>query len=402
MTRYRYFRSRSIFQTIPGLCLALMCAAITAAHAQTIPFQYRGHIYVNATINGAHKASLLLDTGADGLLLDEQYFNSTGMVINRSQQAQLPGAGSTPQVITVVLDPMAVQIDTLQYFPPYVPLLDLRSIVGEKADGILGPNFLQPFLTEIDFERAELALHADTSVLSGFESIRLEVRNNRYYLPASVDLAEGIVVQGLFQLDLGNSGTACLTAPTAQAYDLAGKIPNKLKFFNLSGGAGGRTDGFQCRARAVTIGQTTLIAPHIDWSTDEGGALARPDYAGLLGNVLLERFRVILDFRRGMLYLKPRPNLNEPFIGTVSGMTIVNKSATLHAVVVTGLFEGGNADQAGIRAGDRIIAIEGKNVTELEEEALDDLLRKPGNPVELLCRRDDKTFTVMLRREEKL
>lgn len=43
-----------------------------------LPFQYRGYIILNAKINGVHNARVLLDTGADELLLDEEYFYSKG------------------------------------------------------------------------------------------------------------------------------------------------------------------------------------------------------------------------------------------------------------------------------------------------------------------------------------
>lgn len=367
-----------------------------------LPFEYKGYILLKAKINGAHDANLLLDTGADELLLDEDYFNATGIVIDRSQQAQLPGAGAEPQTITVVLDPMTVQFDTITYRPRYVPLMDLRSIVGEKADGIIGPAFLRPYLTEIDFENQQLTLHTDPSVLAGFGSIHLEVRNNRYYLPATLEAADGLTVKGMLQFDLGNSGTVILTSPTATDYGLASKISKKLKFFNDSGGAGGRIEGYQFRAKSMTIGHTRLVAPYIEWSTDTEGALANPAHAGLLGNEILERFRIIFDLQNAVLYLQPKSNLADPFVSTISGMSTINQTGTLGAFIITGLFEGGNADKAGLKAGDYIVGIGGKQVTKMSDEEWSNLFEKPADPIEVVFTRDGQEHRVLLQRTEIL
>lgn len=398
-----YTRRFQLLFAMASCSVALLL--LLAAHVETpltLPFRYEGYILLQAKINGKHNAKLLLDTGADELLLDEQYFNGTGIIIERSQRAQLPGAGAEPQTITVVLDPMTVQLDTITYRPRYVPLMDLRSIVGEKADGIIGPAFLRPYFTEIDFDNQQLTLHNDPAVLAGFDSIKLEVRNNRYYLPATIEAADGLTVRGNLQFDLGNSGTVILTSPTALEHDLASKISKKMKFFNDSGGAGGRIEGYQFRANSLTIGRTRLAAPCIEWSTDTGGALAKSEHAGLLGNEILERFRVIFDLKNAVLYLQPRPNLNEPFVSTISGMSTVNKSSTLGAWVVTGLFEGGNAEKAGLRAGDRIVSVGGKKVTEIDEAEREQIFRKPGSPVEVVFMRDGAERKVTLHRIEIL
>ncbi|MCE7924735.1 MAG: PDZ domain-containing protein [Haliscomenobacteraceae bacterium CHB4] len=363
----------AVFCSAAFLLLTAFEVEPDTAKPLTIPFQYRGHILLKANINGKHTANLLLDSGADGLLLDEQYFNSTGIVIERSQQAQLPGAGAEPQIITVVLDRISVRLDTITFLPRYVPLMDLRSIVGEKADGVIGIEFTRPYLTEIDFEREEMTLHPDNSVLAGFDSIRLEVRNNRYYLPVAIEAADGLVIQGKFQLDLGNGGTLVLNSPIAQKYDLDLKIQKKMKYFNVSGGAGGRVEGYQFRAKSLT-----------------------------LGNVILERFRVMIDFGKGILYLKPGTNLSEPFISNISGMSVVNKSSTIKAVLVTGLYAGGNAEKAGLQVGDRIVSVDGKKVTTLDEKQMDALLRQPGNPLELIYIRDGEEKKTSLQRTETL
>ncbi|MBL7931631.1 MAG: aspartyl protease family protein [Bacteroidia bacterium] len=367
-----------------------------------LTIDYQGRVIVMAKINDQFAARLILDTGADGLLLDEDFFNSTGILINRSQQSLLPGAGSTPKRITVVLDRMKVRVDSMVYYPPYVPLMQLRAIVGENADGIIGPSFLRDYLTEIDFENKKMRLHTDRKFLEGYDSLKLEVRNNRYYLPASVLTNGNLEIKGSFQIDLGSSGAIHMTSPTAKQYSLETGVSNKIKFFNESGGAGGRIEGYEFRAKELKIGKYVLNAPCIDWSTDTSGALARSTYSGLLGNEILERFSTVIDFKNAVLFIKPAKNYGSKFTGPIAGFSYISKINTEKTVIVTGLYEKSPADKAGVKPGDRIIFIDGKSVLNMTEKDLKTILGDEGNDIELTLKRENEQLKIKLPRKELL
>lgn len=367
--------------------LLLQCGLIFSQPLE-LKMHYLGHILVEAKINGTHDAKLILDSGADELLLDETYFKNSAIPITRSQRAQLPGAGGEPKTITVVLDQMKVGFDTITFIPRYVPLMDLHSIVGEKADGVIGISFLRGYLAEIDFDNEKIRLHADPSVVSQFEKIGLEVINNRYYFPVTIRANEQLEFKGKFQLDLGNGGTIVVNSPLAAKHKLAETVKSKIKYYNSSGGAGGRTEGYKFRAKEITVGKTKILSPVVDWATDTEGALSKTEFDGLFGNQILERFRVIVDFENAALYLKPKKNLNDHFVSTTVGFTYANKNQSADFLLVTGLYEGGNAERAGIHEGDEIISIQGVPVKSMSDKQIDSWLKNPGNAIRLRFRRD--------------
>lgn len=72
-------------------------------------------------------------------------------------------------------------------------------------------------------------------------------------------------------------------------------------------------------------------------------------------------------------------------------------------VTITELYEGQAADEAGLKAGDKIIAVDGKDAVDKDPEALNNILRGfPGTEVELTVRRPgrDGDFNVKLVRTE--
>lgn len=382
--------------------MILISTSVLVAQPRSLDLnmQYHGHILVEAEINKTHTAHLILDSGADELLLDEVYFQQTGMQPERTQQAQLPGAGGQAKTITVVLDRMVVAFDTISYIPRYVPLMDLRSIVGEKADGVIGIGFLRGYLCEIDFDNEKIKLFRGSEILEGFEKIELELVNNRYFFPVEISVDNKFKISGRFQLDLGNGGTLVINSPMASRNRLEEQVDKKIKFYNSSGGAGGRVEGFKFRAKSIRVGKFEIPSPAVDWSTDTSGALAREDYDGLFGNQLLERFRVIVDFENATLYLKPKRGLADHYVTATVGFSYSNMNRSSDHVLVTGLYEGGNGEKAGIHEGDQIIAIQGKSVKSMTDKQIDSWLKNPGGSISITVRRGDDKKEITVSRKE--
>ena len=72
-------------------------------------------------------------------------------------------------------------------------------------------------------------------------------------------------------------------------------------------------------------------------------------------------------------------------------------------VTITELYEDQAADKAGLKPGDKIIAVDGKDAVDKDPEALNNILRGfPGTEVELTIRRSgrDEDFTISLERTE--
>ena len=105
------------------------------------------------------------------------------------------------------------------------------------------------------------------------------------------------------------------------------------------------------------------------YSLNKKGALAYGEWIGLLGNDIWGRFDLIIDASHGKLYLRPNAYYDKPFSAPTRGFSATYRSQTLGYWPVNSLYEGSNAQKAGLRGGDRIVAVNGRDVKTYSHEA---------------------------------
>ena len=64
--------------------------------------------------------------------------------------------------------------------------------------------------------------------------------------------------------------------------------------------------------KSIELGPYRIDKPLVGLSTTESGALASEDYAGNIGNELLERFTVTLDYERRQVWFEPGAHYADP------------------------------------------------------------------------------------------
>jgi C-terminal processing protease CtpA/Prc len=80
---------------------------------------------------------------------------------------------------------------------------------------------------------------------------------------------------------------------------------------------------------------------------------------GLVGNQLLSRLDVMIDYRTETIYLKPRSRYKRTFKMDRSGMILFATGANLDQFIISGLIEDSPAANCGLRVGDKIVRVQG-------------------------------------------
>lgn len=355
----------------PLLMLTLIGVNCTYAQIQdkdknSIEIKYEGHIYIHAEVAGI-SGDFILDTGADNLYLDSTYYSNHSWNHKNKVKALLPGAGEKPKEIDYILDSVKLTFGNAHFNTPGVPVLDLKAIVGDIADGIIGFGYFKDLVLEVDYQNQIIRTYQNiTQVdLEGYEKIEIEIFNNRILVPMRISVSPELTIKGKFLLDFGTSRNVILTSVCAGDNGLADVISKKAKYYSSHAGVGGESKGYDFRALDVRLGNNILSSPVLDYALDESGALASDNYEGLLGNGILDRFQVIIDYEGKSIYLKPIGRISDSFYASATGFAVANRSKTQGAWIVTHLHEGAQAESAGLLIGDHITHINNKPVGEI-------------------------------------
>jgi hypothetical protein len=367
------------------------CQPVTA---QKIPFFFEGHLYLDGIINGRDSGHFIMDTGADGLYLDSLFYSRMGTRFTRVAHGMLPGVGEGVQEVTILLDTVVNDLNGFSCKTPRSVVMNLKSIVGCRADGMIGISFFLKKIVEINYSNRFIRISDQSKAddLSDYQRIAIKLTGNRIYIPLKVALSKDIKVEGDFLLDLGSASAISLTSKTAAALDLAARMDKPgMHIVNRQGGAGGMSERVDIRAHSVTFGTLTLDNLVAQYSLDKAGALASDKYKGLVGNELLKHFDLVIDFPNKILYYKPGKEFSKPFVSNRLGFQYADRSDIAGGWIVNGIYNPSAARSAGLQTGDVITMIKGKAVAGITREQVSKELDTSPS-ISLTVKRNGKTI----------
>ena len=353
-------------KVIFALLAAILCLGNAIGQQNWMRINYFGHLYLHSKING-HPASLAFDTGSPYTCIDSIFFADSELKYNDIWKAQMGGAGNDLEKVRIIVDELIYTVDEKEYQSYISPIIQLKPILGDYADGILGIDNMGGKIIAIDYSCEQIGFWDQLGDTTGFTSIPIHYENHRIYVPLVVAASEGKIISGMALLDLGSGGSVTLTSEVAEQYSLKELSP-LLHYTMFNGGIGGESSGCDFRATSITLGPFSLDSVTMGFSNNTGGALSQAEYIGIIGNEIWERFDMMIDLSGERLYLRTNTKFEDPFKSPVCGFGYTDRSRTLGCWVVNGLYAQSNAEKVGLRKGDHIIAINGRTVKEISIE----------------------------------
>jgi hypothetical protein len=338
-----------------------------------IPIVYRGHIYIKGSADSVN-GNYVFDTGASNLYYDSTYYSGGGFNYSEFWNAKLPGAGKTPQDVIVIADSVNFRFGNNLYQTSNVPVLQLKPILGDFADGILGMEYFQNSVLEINYENEYMRIFPaiDSVDVSRYCKIDINKKGNRLFIPLEVKINDTLIIAGEYQLDFGSGGAVSLTSPAAGKFNLLKTVGSKTLYFTMYGGVGGESTSYDFMAYSLAIGDFVFENVVMNFHMDKSGAMASDEHFGLLGNQIYERFNVIIDFINNAIYLLPNKNFGEPFEFSRLGFSYVDRSHTLGLWNVKGLYSGSDAEKNGLKIDDKILSVNDIDVNMIDYESQKD------------------------------
>ena len=362
---------------------------------------FDGHIYLPVTIRDSAQGEFVFDTGATDFYLDSLFHVRNFPESSPTGKGAIGGAGNKMQIIRILMESVDFTLPSGGYRSPnFIPLLHLKEIMGRQADGIVGQRFFKGKYIEIDYPKGRFSVtdHPDTT---GYRRLPLSFQKGYLFVQATVKVS-GKTIEGWFLLDTGSGGSATLTSTTATKYDLTNAPGEKASYHNSQGGLGGTSDHTRIVAQEVILDTFRLKDLAISYSADTSGALASKNHMGLIGNRVLNRFDVILDLKDMNLFLRPNTDYDKPFKNYGHDILYVDRTDIYDGFVVTGMRIGGEAEKAGLKENDILIAIDAAPLKELSRKEVNRLLNDTEKIHVLSVQRSGETHELNYKPEQTL
>jgi hypothetical protein len=362
------------------------------AAAVTLPIQLiNNHIYGKVMLDGKGPFLFIFDTGGHDIvtppLAKQLGLNIIGTLPGSGVGEGIVDAGFA-HVRRVAIGDASIENQTFVA----MSLETLTDIEGAPLPGMIGYETFSRFVVRIDYVAKTLSLIDPDRFVSTDAGIEIPFVFNGH-VPEVAGTFEGIPAK--FDIDTGSRNELTLTKPFAEANGLRAKHPKGVEAMD-GWGIGGPTFGYVTRADEMTIGPVRIEEVVTSFATQGKGAFARDDYQGNVGGGILKRFIVTLDYRRQKMYLKAQP---APVADTGTydraGLWF---NAARRGYVIVDVVKGSPAEDAGLRMGNVIVAVDGQSIDEIPLYDLRQRLRcaAPGTQVKLKIKDGYKTKFVRL------
>ncbi len=354
-----------------------------------LPFEYRArHVWLKASVNGGPPEDFLFDTGASVTVVDSAWAAEQGLKSEGRMQAAGAGAAGGASFATLgSLTVASAAGEGVELTGVQVAVLDVNSsfapLFWRRMAGVIGYDVISRFVVQLGYDDSLLVLHDPAQwSYAGPETPLPMVMNGT--VPGLTGKLDG-EDEGLFRLDVGSSSTVDLHAPFAKAKRLLPRLGRTQRVDGV--GFGGSFSSEIGRVRRMSLGHYEWDDPIVSVAHATEGAFASEEFAGNIGNRILERFRVTLDYQRRQVILEPGRRYGARDHLTRCGVLLARRDGLVSVVSV---LAASPADRGGLRAGDRVLAVDGRPIADWDLPQLSALLDdgEPGRRVGFRVLRD--------------
>jgi hypothetical protein len=369
------------------------------ASSLTVPFELlNNHLYVEVKLDGKGPFKLILDTGGANVITPEM-----ARALGVKAEGKVEGHGVGEQSADMGFAKLgSIELGGITLRDQLFVVLDLGSLAaaeGVPQQGIVGYEVFKRFVVRVDYEHRMLTLTLPSAFAYHGNGIVVPFKFNEH-VPEVEGAIDGLA--GAFDIDTGSRASLDLLGPFVEEHGLRAHYAPKLE--GVSGwGLGGAARAQFARADSLRLGGLEIPHPVIELTLQTKGAFSNRFVAGNVGGALLRRYNVTFDYSRQQIIF-------EPYAGADPAGSFDRAGAWLHlaaagsgpaAFEAIDVYAGGPAAEAGLRAGDRILQVDGRGPAELTLPALRERLRDapPGTRVHLLIDRagERRELVVVLR-----
>jgi hypothetical protein len=353
-----------------------------ANYITRFPFkQFSGGVMVvKAKLNNIKDSlNFILDTGSGGISLDSTTASNLNIKLTPSDTI-ITGMGNSHKVSFAFNQRLHFPGLTIERLNFHVNDYDvLTSVYGEKVDGIIGYSFFRRYIVKVNF---------DSSIIEVYSPGEIAYPKNGSLLhPLFTTLPiQNLVIKDRRKMDFNfyfDTGAGlCFLMSDRFAEDSAILLSKRRPMLTQAEGMGGKIQMRVTVIKMLQVGRYKFRDVPTYLYSDEFNVTSYPNVGGLLGNDLLRRFNLVINYPKREIHLQPNTHFNDPFDYSYTGMAAYFVDGN---ILVDDIIPGSPAEKAGIFKDDIIISVNNNFSNNIMQYK--DILQSAKEKIKIIVRR---------------
>ncbi len=330
--------------------------------------------------------NFILDTGSSGISLDSTTVDYLKLQPTPSDRTirGIAGIRKVSFLYNQKLHFPGLTVDSLNFHINDYTIL--TAVYGERIDGIIGYSVLSRYILKVDYDSMRISFCTKGTIRYPRGGYLLKPTINQL-VSQPLRVRDEKTIYSRFLYDMGAGLCMLLSKEFAEDSNFLSK--KRKRFIKEGEGLGGKIDMELMVMREVKIGPYKFRNVPTFIFDDENNVTSYPYMGGLIGNDILRRFNIILNYAKGDIFIIPNRHFNETFDYSYSGIELY----FINGLIIIGdVAKGSPGEAVGLKEGDEVIAINKNFSQNLNQYKI--ALQVPGEKVKVVFRRDGRLMEV--------
>ena len=348
-----------------------------------------GVIVIQAKIDTiSQPLNFIFDTGSSGISLDSATCKEFKIPTSNTDTS-VSGIAGTRKVAYVFNKKFIVGglvTDSLNFFVNDYTILG--SVYGEKIDGIVGYSFISKYIFKIDFDSLKIDIFSPGKIKYELGSTTLKPSIARL-VTTTLEIKDKINLEENLYFDTGAGLSLLLTESFVKQNKFL--LNRRKPLITQMQGLGGK------KSMGLTVIKRVKVGPYVFRNVptslylENETNLFDKQTVGLVGNEILRRFNMVINYGVGEINIRPNNNYTDLFDYAYTGLTLYLSDSKIY---IDDIIANSPAEKCGLKNGDIVIGI-GSSFTG-DIQTYEKLLQRANESIKVFVSRGDKIFFVTL------
>jgi hypothetical protein len=356
---------------------------------------YGGAILIMGKLgNYPDSLSFILDTGCSGISLDSSTAEDLKIPVTKSNAIVNGIAGHTRAgfIYAQELKLPGLEIDSLDFHVTDYTIL--KSFYGEKINGIIGYSVLKNYVVALDYDRSLITFYSKGTLKypKGGYLLKPNINSQLFQQAFTKDSRK---IESNFIFDIG--ADVCLMLSADFDNDSTPMKKNRKRYIKQAEGVGGKIVMQTTVMREFKLGPYRFRNVPVCVFDDACNVTSYPYGAGIIGNELLRRFDIILNYGNKEIFLKPNSQFRDLFDYSYTGIELCFIQGV---IMISDIIVGSPGEKAGLKQGDIVMGI--NNTFSQSLAVIKEALLKATDDVKVIVVRTGTTMEFQVKIESIL